>query len=73
MNPEKEQALAALLQEALKSVSITRGTSEKLTPYAYKMSVLKYRSVCDLQLRLLIFMTSISEIPELRRPFWDCS
>ena len=59
MNPENEQALAALLQEALKSVSITRATSEKLSPAAYRQSVLRYRNVYDPNLRMVIFTHDI--------------
>ena len=54
MNPEDEQALAALLRGALKSVSITRGTSEKLSISAYRQRVLRYRNVYDPNLRMLI-------------------
>ena len=59
MNPKKEQVLAALLQEALKSVSITRGPSEKLSLSTYRQSVLRYRNVCDPNLRMAIFTYNI--------------
>ena len=59
MTLEKEQKLAALLREALKSVTITRGTSDRLDLRTYKLSVPKYRSVCDPHLRYQIFRYDI--------------
>ena len=55
MNPNREPELAAILQEALESVSVTRGKSERLTALAYRLNVLRYRNVCDPNLRLLMF------------------
>ena len=44
MNPENEHKLATLLQEALKTVTITLGESFMLSPNEYRLRVLSYRN-----------------------------
>ena len=59
MIPESERALATLLREALKSVSITRGASEKIPLTTYRQSVFRYRNAHDPNLRMYIFVHDI--------------
>ena len=59
MNPPKEQTLAALLRQALNTVTLTRSASEGLSPSAYRQMVLRYRSSYDPALRLNIALYTI--------------
>ena len=57
MNREAEPALAVLLQEALKTVTITRrGSQDRLAPNNFRRRVLTYRNLHNPSLRLDAFM-----------------
>lgn len=57
MNRETEPALAALLQEALKTVTITRrGSQDRLAPTTFRLRVLTYRNLHNPSLRVDTFM-----------------
>ena len=57
LNPENEPMLAALLQEALKSVTIARrGSQDSLAPNNYRLRVLTYRNLHNPSLLLDTFM-----------------
>ena len=68
MNRENESALAALLQEALESVTVTRrGSQDRLDPNSYRLWVLTYRNRHNPSLRLDTFMYEPQiQDPELR-------
>ena len=55
MNSKKLRALAALLREALKSVTISHSTSGPIQPSAYKQIVSRNRSTYDPNLRLHVY------------------
>ena len=59
MNREHERALAALLQGALKSVTITQSRAGGLQPREYRRMVQRYRAVYDPNLRLHTFTFDI--------------
>ena len=55
MNPENERSLAALLREALKSVTITHSRSGPIDPRHYRQMVRRYRSTYEPALQLQVY------------------